>query len=295
MSQKWESYSTEVPGKWVLSGEHTVLRGGMAIALPHPEFKLRFEFRPSEGVHRVFTVEPDLGTLVIQDLLGIAKEWLAERNVTLDLPRGHLKIQSTIPFGAGLGSSAALSVATARWVLSACGLDQAMERDLAREMENHFHGKSSGMDVAVVSIGEPILFSMKGGAVSLGLLHLPKFVFADTGLRASTKDCIRRVEELRELDPPRGERLDAEMALATAQILKGLRAYDEAAAVKDSDGIESGESAVAEGMNCSLMVFKEWGLFPDSLESMIFDLKKAGWKACRLTGSGRGGFLVGLK
>ena len=36
-------------------------------------------------------------------------------------PRGVLRIESTIPFGAGLGSSAALSVAVTRWMAEPFG------------------------------------------------------------------------------------------------------------------------------------------------------------------------------
>lgn len=293
---KWKAYSTEVPGKWVLAGEHTVLRGGTAIALPHPDLKLRLEFRPSESPSTpAFTVEPDYGMLVIQELLGIAQEWLAARGVRLEFPHGKLKLTSTIPVGAGLGSSAALSVATARWVLSACGLERGLERDLAREMENRFHGKSSGMDVSVVSIGEPILFSMKEGAVSLGLTHLPHFVFADSGLRSSTKDCIERVEKTRVLDAARGAALDLEMNRACQEALEGLRAYDEAFERGDMKKISAALVTIGAGITRSREVFREWGLIPEGLDTLMSELERSGWRNWRLTGSGRGGFIVGLK
>lgn len=293
--QQWKSYSAEVPGKWVLAGEHTVLRGGTAIALPHPELKLRLEFRPGDPSRtRAFTVEPDYGMLVIQELLHIAKDWLIIRGVSFQLPHGHLKLESTIPFGAGLGSSAALSVATARWVLSASGLDRALERELAREMENRFHGRSSGMDVSVVSIGEPILFSMKEGAVSLGLGHLPRFLFADTGLRSSTKDCIEAVEKIRIRNPSRGDGLDDEMKQATVEVLDGLRAYDQAFHEKNLETMERALARLGSGMDRTKMVFHEWGLIPESIDGLVQTLMASGWTNWRLTGSGQGGFLVGL-
>ncbi len=293
---RWKSYSTEVPGKWVLAGEHTVLRGGTAIALPHPDLKLRLEFRPGDPKRPVaFTVEPDYGMLVIQELLRIAGDWLGTRGIRLEFPHGHLKLSSTIPFGAGLGSSAALSVATARWVLSAVGLERALERELARQMENRFHGKSSGMDVSVVSIEEPILFSMKEGAVSLGLSHLPPFVFADTGLRSSTKDCIETVEKVRVADPLRGAKLDLEMNHATQEALDGLRAYDDAFERNDEPAVSSALGMIGSGISRAREVFRAWGLIPEGLGGQVLDLEAAGWRYWRLTGSGQGGFLVGLK
>src|SRR5947209_5983562 len=53
-----------VPGKWVLAGEHTVLRGGRAVALPHPSFGLELEFTPGER----FEVFPRGAEEVIQGL-----------------------------------------------------------------------------------------------------------------------------------------------------------------------------------------------------------------------------------
>ncbi len=282
----WRNFSTEVPGKWVLAGEHTVLRGGRAIALPHPTFKLQLEFRPGE-TH--LSVEPDLGLLVVQDLLRIAKSWLSSKTSSeWSAPRGKLQITSSIPFGAGLGSSAALSVAVARWILSSFGLDRSMERDLARELENRFHGKSSGMDVAVVSIGEPILFSMIEGAVGLGLRRLPEFVFVDTGLRAVTKDCIEKVDEFRRKNPASGEELDQAMRLATDEILEGLREFN--------DTGKAGElkDRIAQGMARAGEVYRHWGLIPEEVETTFNRLGRDGIRSPRLTGAGGGGFIVGM-
>jgi mevalonate kinase len=287
----WKAYSTSVPGKWVLAGEHTVLRGGRAIALPHPDFSLKLDYRPAEGN---LEIEPDLGSPVMHELLRIAREWLAKRGVRMDLPQGSVRIRSTIPFGAGLGSSAALSVATARWVLAAHSLDRSLERELAREMENHFHGKSSGMDVATVSIAQPILFSMRNGAVELGLQHLPRFEFFDTGLRASTKDCIAKVDALRTDDPKRGEVLDREMGEATAEILEGLRAYDEAVDRKARAAEKLALGCIERGMERAASAFDSWGLVPEEVGEKIRAIRARGFRAPRITGAGGGGFIVAM-
>lgn len=289
---KWSAYVTEVPGKWVLAGEHTVLRGGAAIALPHPELKLRLEFRPNDSGLRI---EPLEATAVIQGLFEVAKVWLAKRGAVFNSPQGVLRLQSTIPFGAGFGSSAALSVAVANWILSAASMDRSLERELAREMENQFHGKSSGMDVAVVSIGEPILFTMKEGAISLGIQHLPPFRFFDTGLRASTKDCIEKVEGLRLKDPVLATKLDAEMGRATKEALEGLRAYDQACDTLNSVAMAEALTEISRSMDRSRGIYQQWGLEPTGFPFQFASGDSARSLHCRLTGAGAGGFIVGLE
>lgn len=283
MKSNWRSFETITPGKWVLSGEHTVLRGGRAIALPHPDFKLKFSFEPS---NEPLSVIPDLASVATQDLLRTAREWLAGKKIEMSWPKGEIMIESTIPFGAGLGSSAAYSVAVARWILSAHGVSQDFEIELGRKLEDRFHGTSSGMDVSVVSIAQPILFSMKEGAKALTLEKLPQFLFIDTGLRSSTKDCIERVARLREKNPEQAELLDEKMASATTEILFALKGYEK----NESGALEK----IARAMNSSREVFEAWGLNPPEIASMFQESTRRGSVASRLTGAGSGGFIVGV-
>lgn len=280
----WKTFETKTSGKWVLAGEHTVLRGGSAIALPQPDFSLTLSFVADETAS--LAVSPDLASVVLQDLLRVGREWLALRGVSMPWPKGYVSVKSTIPVGSGLGSSAALSVATARWVLSAHALDPKLEIELAQEMENRFHGKSSGMDVTVVSLGEPLVFSMKKGAEPLRLAKLPRFIFRDTGIRAATKDCIEKVQRLRVTNPAKSMELDSEMALATHEVLEGLRAFQ-----------TQGEAAlgkIAEGMARAHRVFEGWELNPDEAKAVIEAERKNGALASRVTGAGGGGFVVSL-
>ncbi|MEK6577816.1 MAG: hypothetical protein AABZ55_01200, partial [Bdellovibrionota bacterium] len=64
---RWSRFETRVPGKWVLAGEHAVLRGGTAVTLPHPQFSLKLSFKPGGLGLRVVPVAAES---VIRDLLG---------------------------------------------------------------------------------------------------------------------------------------------------------------------------------------------------------------------------------
>src|SRR4051812_30825391 len=113
-----EAFQTRVPGKWVLAGEHAVLRGGTAVALPHPELGMKLNFQPdTSGLRNSndgLTVEPD--SAPIRDLIKELKDRFGDEGRNFPQIRGLLKIESMIPIGAGLGSSAALCVALTRWL-----------------------------------------------------------------------------------------------------------------------------------------------------------------------------------
>ena len=173
----------EVPAKWVLTGEHAVLKGASAIALPHPEYSLKLKYEPGEGLYVNW---PEGDPKPVPELI------LKTCHLTKQkIPQGTLTIESNIPHGAGLGSSAALCVAITKL------FTDRNVFETATELEDFFHGKSSGMDVAVVYAEAPIVFKM-GGKPDILKVDLPKFTFHDTGLRSLTKECVAKVNRLRE-------------------------------------------------------------------------------------------------
>ncbi|MBY0471337.1 hypothetical protein K2X30_09230 [bacterium] len=276
------AFECKIPGKWVLTGEHTVLRGGTAIALPHPDFHLKLSFLPGpEGLK----IEPAEATLVIQEILDAARPHLAPG--FLDSCTGTLKIQSTIPLGAGLGSSAALCVAVTRWLTHLGAKLPENPFEFAKRLEDHFHGKSSGMDIAVTSISKPILFKMDQPPEALGSKNLPRFTFHDTGLRTRTSGCVAKVEAFRSQAPQRGAEIDHLMMQATEQGLDGLRKFAEG---QTDAGLQDLAGAMRSGQKC----FYDWDLVPKAARELEQKLLKEGALAVKLTGAGGGGFLVAL-
>lgn len=274
----------QIPGKWVLTGEHAVLTGGEALVLPHPEYSLWLEW--AEGrVGSGFRIEPESISGVVRDLLGgLERHGGSSSKMVFD---GTLTIRSSIPLGGGLGSSAALCVALVRWASPFLGVSPGREREIATLLENGFHGRSSGMDVAAASAACPIRFRMGVDPIPLSWNALPRFTFHDTGLRAPTKECVERVDALRRSDPSLATETDRSMGMATEEAIRGLTSYSQGQ-------IGEGLAGVAGAMRRAQECFRVWGLLPNSVDRQISNLMTQGALAVKLTGAGAGGFLVAL-
>ncbi len=279
----WPAFRCEISGKWVLAGEHAVLRGATAVALPHPSAKLSLDFQPGSSESDLM-IDPASARGILKDLLQVALEKAPGKIV---LPPGTLTVESTIPLGSGLGSSAALCVAFTRWLSDKLGLKESDHFEFAKQLENRFHGKSSGMDVAATCAGEPISFSMEKGANPIGVRKIPRFTFHDTGDRARTSDCIKAVEKFRSENTGEAARIDRQMVSAGREAIEGLIRFDRG---KTEDGLQLVASAMKEAQGC----FDRWGLMPESGLRLQAELLEQGALATKLTGAGGGGFIVAL-
>ena len=274
-------FKVEVPAKWVLTGEHSVLRGKGAIAFPHSQMKLFLNYQP--GLSLQAAANPFQSQ--IRSLVGRASEFL---NVPLDIHESNIEIHSQIPIGAGLGSSAALCVAMAKFTLWKAEMNEDRLVPLATYLEHLYHGKSSGMDVsAIAAVSSPILYSIDAGASMISPLGtVPRFELYDSGKRGSTKECIQKVKHWHQSMPHLVEHYDEQMAEATRIAHQALLNYS----MKPRESEDQLAKAMTMGQQC----FETWGLLSPELIEQKYDLLKQGALAVKLTGAGLGGFWVAL-
>lgn len=263
-------------GKCVLFGEHSILYGASAITLPLKKIQLKIKYKAAKV--RKLILETAQNYPNSEELF-----WkLLEKDFS-DLPfEGEYKIQSEIPLGAGLGSSAALSVALHRLHRPGIGQDELIQRSW--QSENHFHGKSSGMDPCTIATEKSLCFKSVDNYEILkdDFLRDEKhvFVLVDSGIRRSAQSGISQGQQLRESDPSLWEK-----------ILKGLQLL----AVEGRQYFEKCQALeLSQAMNEAHKLLREWGLSHPELEKQRDFLLENNALAAKLTGAGRGGFLISI-
>ncbi|HPI40635.1 MAG TPA: hypothetical protein PLJ21_07505, partial [Pseudobdellovibrionaceae bacterium] len=110
------NYNEKSYGKWILSGEHAVLRGGTAIVYP---LKSRFvEWSYTSQIQTqdlMFQFKGIHGAELEILILGLLEKAFEKLKISKKEILGKVQIFSSLPLGAGLGASAALCVSVAKW------------------------------------------------------------------------------------------------------------------------------------------------------------------------------------
>jgi mevalonate kinase len=248
------------PGKVLILGEHAVVYGHPALAAAIPRY-LTVEVEPAR--------EPQVelpGLATPREVLGAA---LAIAREAGHQGGFHARVESEIPLGAGLGSSAALGVALARAFKPGCAPEEAAR--LAMHVERAAHGAPSGVDPAACAHGGMISFQRGSVERVEGRVWL---CVALSGVARGTRSTVMPLAERRKTDP----RIDPMLARLGALAREGRRDLGRLGPLMDEAHALLGEL----GVSCP------------ELEEAVGKLKRAGALGAKLTGAGGGGAAIGL-
>ncbi|MCO5143812.1 MAG: hypothetical protein M9962_12045 [Oligoflexia bacterium] len=247
----------ETHGKCILLGEHSVVRGYPAIVLPL--YTKTITLKPS-----LDSFSPDFSAPIEKCLQELSR-LTNQKN-----PEQTFLVESNIPVRAGLGSSAALSVALTRWWNDHISpIENIFETAL--RLENIFHGRSSGLDIAASLAENPIYFQK--GKIQESFSQIPGFFSIHDSLeRSSTKECVQKVEQLGRTD------LDEAMNRAVSLAASAIN--------------EKNTTLLAKSLEQAYECFSSWGLVTENMTKLRADILKKGALAVKPTGSGAGGFLL---
>ncbi len=286
------------PGKIILFGEHAVVYGRPALAIPvtqvHADVEISESSRAGIWIHAsAIGLHAELNSLPSDHpLAAVIRKFFPRPNTFPSpllrdpLPRGEggieIKITSTIPVASGLGSGAAVSVAMIRALSSMVHrpLSDDQVSAMAYEIEKLHHGTPSGIDNTVVTYAKPVYF-IKGQPIEILKVGKPfTIVIGDTGISAPTKESVADVRKLWEADKTKWEKVFDEVG----EIAK-----------KAKEKIESGRwEELGELMNQNHVLLKEMTVSSPELDKLVSAARKAGALGAKMSGGGRGGNMIAL-
>ena len=173
--------------KIILIGEHSVVYGYPAIAIPLK--KIGIECIVEEAKSSYFPNKTD----TISVALFTALKYLKKENAKI-----KYKVTSQIPPKRGMGSSAAVSIATIRAVFDYFGeyLEDTLLEKLVHTAEIVAHSTPSGLDAKTCLSNKAIKFIKNKGFSYIDLNLDAYLVIADTGIYGNTGEAIQKVKNL---------------------------------------------------------------------------------------------------
>jgi mevalonate kinase len=284
------------PGKIILCGEHAVVYGRPAIALPLADVRAQAVVR-SGAVGSGITIDaPELGrrwslesapdnpfSELVASVLG--------RLAIAHAPDLEIQLSSAIPIAGGMGSGAAIATAIVRALSAHLGHSLPAEAvsTLVYASERRFHGTPSGIDNTVIAYEQPIWFqrlnvqTFEPSNVQTEQIAIATpftLLVGDTGVRSPTRLPVGEVRQRWQADRERYEALFDMVAAAVARARAALKQGD--------------LSTLGALLDENHELLTRLGVSSGELDRLVAAARGAGAWGAKLSGAGWGGVMIAL-
>ena len=272
-------------GKVILLGEHAVVYGRPALALPIELAVEALVRKGGDGINIVIPrwgLEQKVRAETSQGVSGIMLNLL--RDLDLDRQAMTIEVIPHVPRAMGLGGSSALAVAVIRALDRAftLNLSDAVVNTLAFECEKAAHGTPSGIDNTIATYGMPLVYQNtdKPTFTEIRLSEPVPLVIGITGKESLTANTVAKVRKSWETNKNRYEAIFDQIATLTVAGVEAL---------KSAHYVELGEL-----MNLCHGYLNALQLSTPELEDLIHIARNNGALGAKLTGGGGGGSIIAL-
>ncbi len=275
-------------GKVILFNEHFVVYGIPAIA-------------SAIGAKTTALVEKSSGSGVeIQDDRPETKGYKAEKlsqqkeslnrmlkfmNIDTQHNAFKMRLGGDLIAASGVGASAASCAAIARAFSDELGLNYSDEKvnEVAYEGEKGYHGTPSGIDNTAATFGGLIWYRKEGSAQLMEHMKLTRpieIVMGNTGIVSDTSTVVGGVRERKTKEPEKYAQIFKEAEQLVGDARKQLQAFN--------------LDKVGTLMNENHALLQRIGVSCNELDSLVSLSRDNGAVGAKMTGTGKGGYMVAL-
>lgn len=276
------------PGKVILFGEHAVVYGRPAIAVPVNEVQAQAFVEAAPAGQGLIIEALDLDRRIVlrtaaeDEPLAYLTNLVLQRVTSEADPDLTISITSTIPVACGMGSGAAVSTALVRALCKhyEFWMPSRLVSELVYQAEILYHGTPSGIDNTVVAYDKPVFFVKEEGWEVFWVGKPFLLAIADTGIGSPTKEVVADVRARAQADPDRYEQLFGR----TGEIARAAR-----------QAIEGGQpQSLGLLMDENHALLQEMGVSCPELDCLVEAAREGGATGAKLSGAGWGGNMIAL-
>ncbi len=274
------------PAKVILFGEHAVVYGEPALAIPVASLRAYATISPGSGCQIVAldthqTMPLPVDSVTVDNALTRMAQ-LTLQHLGSAPPDATITIRSDIPLASGLGSGAAVSAAVGRAVAAAVGASLTNEalNALVYDIERMHHGTPSGIDNTVIVYEQPVFFVRGQPIETFRAAKTMHLLIGDTGQKSLTHVTVGEVRR----------RYKADVDETRAQVAQiGVLTREARIAIQIGD-----LERVGALMTRNHSLLRALTVSSEALETLVSAAESAGALGAKLSGGGRGGNMIAL-